>query len=299
MKIPLTLLVAVGLLVAACGSSVVEQVEGAGSVPVTSEGGTSDAEGSSSGDPDGEPPVTTHGRTVRWESVIVEDLGHSLTVTFTGGPTGPLSELCNTDYDIGIEETADEVVLTVYELELVDPIEYPDDYGCNDVGYPWDIEVTPETALGDRQVVDGHDQSVHPVIDQTQILMPQWMPEGWVELYRSTYDDGLEIAFGPEDSGFPPLQFSSVPTDDEYNNDDFWRSMDLTTAEGFEVRNITGSGSYLVTSMEDGARTIVFNDGGRHYFTTVQQDVDLSVAVQFVNELSRGQGPGRSRAFIR
>ena len=110
-----------GLLVSvACGSSTVT----AGS-----------ADGASTG-LGAEPAETARSQTLSWNSVVVEDLGHSLGIIFTGGLPGPLEENpCHHDYEVEVTETEDDVTLTLWELRPVVPVPVPEGTGCDGGGY--------------------------------------------------------------------------------------------------------------------------------------------------------------------
>jgi len=104
-------------------------------------------------------PATIRAESTRWDRAIVDDTGRSLTVDFVAGGNGSLTEPCNADYEAEVEETAEEILITVYRRELVDP---PDEgHACSAIGYLWGLEVVLAEPLGGRTVVDGHDSSLH------------------------------------------------------------------------------------------------------------------------------------------
>jgi len=270
-----TLAIALIGVAAACGS----QVE------TTSDDVAGDAGSSASG---AEPAERRLDRPVRWESGLLEDLGHSFTIVFTGGQEGDLEiNPCVGEYEAEVEETADSVTITLYSLALVDPPDLPDDFGCDAVGYQRRLGVDiGGDGLGGRTVIDGSTGEQRVLIDETAILMPTSLPEGWMEMYRGPQGPAMEFAYGPNKDGFPPLMYLAVPTDNGfYNMDRDTLDWDLTTLEEIGVRG-TESGAVLITSQEDGARTFVFEEGGRHHRVTVQAGVDLAVGYAFIDSLS-------------
>jgi hypothetical protein len=232
-----------------------------------------------------EPVETARSQTVSWNSVVVEDLGHSLKVVFTGGLSGPLEENpCHHDYEVEVSETEDDVTLTVWELRPVIPVA-SEDTACDAVGYRWMLDVSSSAGLGDRAVIDGHDGSAREVIDETAVLNPTWLPDGYLERYRSFDGPALTIAYGPDDDSFPALMLLAAPTDNGLYNMDDVRNPDLTEAEDIGVRG-NETGAVKIRSLEDGAVTIVFENGGRHYRVTAQAFVADDVLTRFVDGLA-------------
>jgi hypothetical protein len=222
---------------------------------------------------------------VSWNSVVVEDLGHSLRIIFTGGLPGPLEENpCHHDYEVEVTETEDDVTLTLWELRPVVSVPAPAGTGCDGVGYEWKLDVSSSVGLGDRAVIDGHDGSVREVIDETAVLTPTWIPDGYVERYRSFDGPALTVAYGPDDDSFPALMLLSAPTDNGFYNMDDVRNWDLTEAEDIGVRG-NDTGAVKIRSLEDGAVTIVFENEGRHYRVTAQAFVADDVLTRFVDGL--------------
>lgn len=264
-----TLAIAIVGLLAACGS----QVE------------TTNDDGQSAQGP--EPAARRFDRPVRWESGLLEDLGHSFTIVFTGGQEGDLeSNPCAGEYEAEVEEAADSVTITLYSLALVAPPDLGDDFGCDAVGYERRVGVSiGGDGLGDRTVIDGSTGEQRTLIDETSILMPTSLPEEWMELYRGPSGPAMEFAYGPDPDTFPALTYLAVPTDNGfYNMDDDTLDWDLTTLEEIGVRG-NESGAVLITSQEDGARTFVFEEGGRHHRVTLQAGVDIAIGYAFIDSL--------------
>lgn len=265
----LTALLLFGLLVLGCGSD----------ASVTGTGSSSEGQ---------EPAAREFDRPLRWESALLEDLGHSVTIAFTGGREGDLEDNpCVGEYDVEVEETAEAVTITLYSLRLANPPALPDDFGCTAEGYARRLGVTiGGDGLADRRLIDGATGETRIPIDETAMLLPRELPDGWSELYRSPQDSAMVISYGPTgDSGFPPLMYLVAPTDDGFFNMDRENvERDLTTVEAIGVRG-NSSGAFLVTSLEDGARTIVFEEGGRHHRITIQSDVADEIGLGFVESL--------------
>lgn len=262
-------LILFGLLVLGCGSE----------SSVTGVGSSSDGP---------EPAAREFERPVQWESALLEDLGHSVTIAFTGGQEGDLEDNpCVGEYDVEVDETSEAVTITLYALRLVNPPAVPDDFGCNDVGHARRLGVTiGGEGLGARRLVDGASGETRIPIDETAMLLPRQLPDGWSEWYRGPQDSAMVISYGPTGgSGFPPLMYLVAQTDDGFFNMDRENiERDLTTVEAIGVRG-NSSGAFLVTSLEDGARTIVFEEGGRHHRVTIQSNVADEIGFDFVASL--------------
>ena len=214
-------------------------------------------------------------------------MGHSLTISFTGGPPENLEDnLCAAEYEFDVVETPELVTITVHQLKLADP---PDvDYGCDALGYARAEGVfLGGDGLADRTVIDGHSGRTMTVIDETLLLEPSVLPDGWVEWYRGPHDAAMDIAFGPEGGkGFPPLYYTVAPIDDGFFNlDRSTLEQDLTTLEEIGVRG-NASGAFLITSLEDGARFFIFEEGGRFHRVQIQADVDNGIALAFIESLN-------------
>lgn len=226
---------------------------------------------------------------VRWESGLLEDLGHSLTIVFTGGSEGNLEDNpCVGEYDVEVQETPESVTITMYALKLVDPPEVAEGFGCDDVGYQRRLGITfGGDGLGDRGVIDGATGELRALIDETAMLMPTELPPGWAEWYRNPQDSAIEMSYGPDGgSGFPPLSYLVAPTDNgAYHMDRENLEWDLTTLEEIGVRG-HDSGAFMITSLEDGARTFVFEEGGRHHRVTIQVDIDVAIGLAFIESLN-------------
>lgn len=233
-----------------------------------------------------EPAARLRDQTVRWESVLVEDLGHSLTVAFTGGPPENLEDnLCAAEYEADVAETPDSVTITIHQLKLADP---PDvDYGCDSVGYGR-VEgiMLGGEGLAGRAIIDGHTGRTMTVIDETLLLEPTALADGWAEWYRGPDGAAMEIAYGPEGGdGFPPLSYTVAPIDNGfYNLDRDTLTQDLTTLEEIGVRG-KATGAFLMTSQEDGARMFIFEEGGRFHRVRIEAGVDDAIALAFVESL--------------
>jgi len=188
---------------------------------------------------------TKRSQSTRWDAAVLEEEGQLLRVEFIGGSPGPLQEQCNTNYEIDVAETAETVTLTVFQLVLAEPIEWPEGTGCNDLGYFRQLQASLSEPLGQRTLIDGHD------IDESVLLSPSWLPDGWVELNRKADGPALRVGFGPEgDTGFPPLTFTAAQIDDDR----------------YQLEN-----------------TIVFEEDGYLYLVTTSEGID--VGYRFVEAL--------------
>lgn len=268
-RLGLIALFSIGLLAVGCGRDA--SVAGSGS---SSEGP--------------EPAARAFDRTVRWESALLEDLGHSVTIAFTGGGEGDLEDNpCVGEYDVKVEATKEAVTITLYSLRLASPPELLDDFACTDEGYARRLGVTiGGDGLMGRRLVDGASGETRVPIDETAMLLPRELPDGWSVWYRGPQDSAMVISYGPTGgSGSPPLTYLVAPTDDGvFNMDRENIERDLTTVAAIGVRG-NSSGAFLVTSLENGARTIFFEEGGRHHRVTIQSDVADEIGFGFVEGL--------------
>jgi len=137
-------------------------------------------------------------RPVRWESGLWEDLGRSLTIVFTGGPEGNLEQdPCAGEYDVEVDETADSVTVTVYSLKLVEPPGSPDEIFCFADGYARTLSITiGGSGLGERALIDGARGETRSPIDETALMAPASLPEGWSELRRYPLGSAMVRDYG-------------------------------------------------------------------------------------------------------
>jgi len=113
---------------------------------------------------------TKRSGSLRWDAAVLEDEDQLLRVEFTGGPVGPLQEPCNTDYEIDVADTAETVTLTVFQLVLAEPVEWPEGTGCDAVGYFWQLQASLSEPLGQRTLIDGHDDTERVAIDESVLI---------------------------------------------------------------------------------------------------------------------------------
>lgn len=236
-----------------------------------------------------EPSVREFDRSIPWQSALLEDPGRSVTIAFTGGRDGNLEDNpCVGEYDVEVEETTEAVTITLYSLRLAEPPELPDGFGCTDEGYARRIGVTiGNEGLAGRELIDGSNGQIRIPIDETALLMPSYLPDGWSEWDRQPQNSAMVFFYGPADgSGFPPLMYLVAPTADDgfFNMDRENIASDLTTVEEISVRGTPG-GAFLVTSLEDGARTIVFDEDGRHHQIVIQSGIPDEVGFDFIESL--------------
>jgi len=228
-------------------------------------------------------------RPVRWESGLWEDLGRSLTIVFTGGPVGNLErDPCAGEYDVEIDEADESVTITVYSLKLVDPPAGSDTVVCLDVGYGRTLLITiGGSGLGERALIDGARGEVRAPIDRTALLVPGALPEGWSERYQYPQGSAMVRGYGrDEGSGSGELTYLEAPVDDGFHNlnRETLERRELTTLKEIGVRG-NDRGAYVITSLEDGARFIVFEEDGRFHQVTIQADIDETVGLAFVESL--------------
>ncbi|MEM7322646.1 MAG: hypothetical protein AAF531_06140 [Actinomycetota bacterium] len=109
-------------------------------------------------------PATVRAESRAWDRVIIDESGQLLVVEFVGGRAGSLHEPCTVAYEAAVEPTPDQVVVTVFRLERVDPP--PEGVGCDAMEYDRRIALSLRQPLGDRTVVDGHTGVAHqPTVD--------------------------------------------------------------------------------------------------------------------------------------
>lgn len=216
-----------------------------------------------------------------WDSLVIEDLGHSLRVEFVGGRQLPTDDPCYVDYEVEVKETEASVTLTLWELFPATPVEGSD---CITVGLDWHLDVTPDAVLGDRTVIDGHDGSSPTVIDDTAVLAPTWLPDGYVERDRSFDGPALTVAYGPDDDSPPALKLLVARTDNGIYHMDGVKDWAGTDAEDIGIRG-KETGAVKSRSLDDDAVTIVLEHGGRHYRATALASVSEDVLIRFVDEL--------------
>lgn len=121
-------------------------------------------------------PATVRGPSISWDGVTVDDSGQRLIVAFSGGPEGTLLDPCNAAYQAETEEADQQVIVTVFVRQRVEPTV---DADCNAASFDRRIGITLGQALGERLVVDGHDGSRHePLTGDLAASPPAAVAEG-------------------------------------------------------------------------------------------------------------------------
>lgn len=149
-----------------------------------------------SGDATKSEPATVRGESRQWDRVIAQDSGSVLTVEFVGGAKGPFTEPCTSNYETDVEETVEQIVITVYQRQLVEPLET--DSGCPAIGHYRRIEVAIAAPLGERTVIDGHDESVHLPISESELPPTQSSITTPPDVFDTTTTSGAAVELDAE-----------------------------------------------------------------------------------------------------
>ena len=101
-----------------------------------------------------------------------------LLLTFLGGP--PVTDIpnpCAKSYGTDVDETDDQVVVTIRMLPAGIPM--PQEFACAAMGYFRTVSAKLGRPLGDRRMVDGATGQERRPFDTSTLRRPGFLPEGW------------------------------------------------------------------------------------------------------------------------
>lgn len=234
----------------------------------------------------GADAVAVRQRSVGLDAVIVGeegDAGRQLTLFFIGGRPGLLEDdPCAGEHEVEVAESDDEITVTVFVLALVDGEETT----CTMGGHFRQLDVEFDQPIGDRSVIDGHDDSQLWVIDPAAVLWPQSLPVGWIVRSRSAGDGGLISSYGDATTSDGSIGLVAVPADAESKQSlaAAMNEPDTTVRE----MTIRGSASAVgIASEESGRVTIAFEEDGLQYRVIAYGEDAIEELESFVSGLER------------
>lgn len=185
----------------------------AGEGPAEATTTTDDVSGSSSavGDDGWEPYVLAPGGVTGTRS---SSDGQSLLVTFVGGGPYVAGQPCTVAYRADVSEATDEVALRFFSNS---PPSRDDELFCTAEGHFRSVEVSLDSPLGDRTVVEEASQRRLEVFDGSLLAEPTWMPDGWaLQMEQAGYPAPETASYWQRTWGAdprPPTGVSCTPTD--------------------------------------------------------------------------------------
>lgn len=269
---------ACGLVASACGQTEAADLDAAapGGPPNETTGvenTTSTAPQPSTSAPATTPTTTTQGPIEGYEApegwkvrrqlgvntALLGEDGVTIEVTIIGGPPLEPTEPCAHNYELVVGESATEVRATIFELLPSAPDAQPGNTFCTTQGHGWRLASTLQQPLGNRTFVDDLTGDIAPPIDLATALLPTYAPPGWEPEPPWIYVNSLELFYTNPSEANGLLYVRSDPISDEMQIDSI-RARDLVRIEEITVRSLAG---LQVTSREDGAVTIVWEEDGR------------------------------------
>ncbi|MEM9894701.1 MAG: hypothetical protein AAF962_27955 [Actinomycetota bacterium] len=197
------------------------------------------------------------------ETAMLARDGLTVEIAFVGGPEGEPEGLCVRNYEFVHQENQDSVEVALFELGASDRGELTGNESCTAVGYGWRLAIAFARPLDERVFIDDLTSDPAPLVDLSEVLLPTISLDGFTEGDPWISQSGWgELTTGFEaDSGDGFVSVSSAPVSDEWNLD--WvRQRDLVIIEDEEIRYTPG---LEVSSLEDGATTLAWEENGRMY----------------------------------
>jgi hypothetical protein len=128
-----------------------------------------------------------------------------LLLTFVGGP--PVTDVpnpCATSYRAEVDESDDEVVVTIRTLPPSIPL--PREFACPAMGYFRTVSANLGRPLDDRRVLDGATGKERRPFDSSTLLRPSFLPGGWsLRIEGPGFDQPERSATWRRTFGPPPL----------------------------------------------------------------------------------------------
>ncbi len=194
-------------------------------------------------------------------SALLHEDGATIEVSLIGGPQAEPSDPCARNYELVVAEGEQEVRATIFELHPAGPDEVPDNYTCTSVGHGWRLEGTLKQPLGDRGFVDELTGEQTALVDLAEVLNPAYVPAGWTALPPQVYNGQLERYYSDDTKPDALLYMWSAPVDGLTSVESI-RSRDLVEVDEITIRS---NEAIQVTSLEDGAVTIAWEEGDHLY----------------------------------
>lgn len=270
------LLLGAAFVVTACGASDEADVDTSGTEATTpevtsgpatdSKPSTSTTASGSEGAADGyqPPPGWDVWRQLPLSDAVLNRDGVSIEVPLIGGRPGEPTNPCARNYELTVHETNTEVRLALFELRPGTPDTGSEEYACTDEGHGWRLTATLEQPLGDRPLVNDTTGLPEAVTNLATILEPTYVPAGWEPQPVNLYDRQLERWYLNPSSANTEIVVSSVPLGRGSNLESQREAFegDVVRFEDITIRSTTG---LKITSLGDGAVTVVWEEGQRLY----------------------------------
>lgn len=181
--------------------------------------------------------------------------------TIIGGPSRGPTDPCARNYELVVSESTTEVRATIFELLPSAPEDQFGNTICTTEGHRWRLSSTLDRPLGDRIFIDELTGNPAPLTDLATVLQPAYAPTGWELEPPLVYGSELELHYTASSATNGLLYARSAPVTEGASIDSL-RARDLVQIDEITVRSLPG---LRVTSLEDGAVTITWEEDGRLY----------------------------------